>query len=138
LDIVLTATESSAGLMCACLPLTKPVVIRFTKWVQRLRGLDTEHQGWTTVSTSTKSTSKAKDKAIKRVDDFHIQLLPMSQFTTTQSSVASSTVMEVEKPWENVGPYETKAHCEANAPRLSIDPDVTGWQMQTTWGHEKL
>ena len=38
LDIVLTATESSAGLMCACLPLTMPLVRRVGEWTQKKRG----------------------------------------------------------------------------------------------------
>lgn len=43
LEFVLTATESSAGLMCACLPLTKPVILRFARWIQSLRTLDAKH-----------------------------------------------------------------------------------------------
>ncbi|KAF2028742.1 hypothetical protein EK21DRAFT_113597 [Setomelanomma holmii] len=134
LDIVLTATESSAGLICACLPLTKPVVIRFTRWLQRLGGLNTDHQGWTTVSTSVKSTRKEKQRVTERMDDFHIQLLPMSQLTTTQAGLGGQTVTEVEKHWQSIGSYEVSSRCEAVAPRISCDLNEAGWEMQTTWG----
>ncbi|KAF2795453.1 hypothetical protein K505DRAFT_239809 [Melanomma pulvis-pyrius CBS 109.77] len=79
LDIVLTATESSAGLMCACLPLTKPLVVRMTRWVQKMRGLDTEHQGWTTVSNSQSRSIPGKSergpRTITRIDEYEINLL---------------------------------------------------------------
>ncbi|CAO2654451.1 Nn.00g111840.m01.CDS01 [Neocucurbitaria sp. VM-36] len=115
LDIVLTSTESSAGFMCACLPLTKPIVIHFTRRIQRLRGLNTEHQGWTTVSTSQKSTSKEKDRTILRVDDYHIQLLPIALTIGTQStSRLQREAMVVDRPWESVGPYETTAYCNSH------------------------
>jgi hypothetical protein len=117
LDVVLTATESSAGLMCACLPLTKPVVISITRWLQRLRGIDTKHQGWTTGSQSTKIVGKEKDRTIMRVDDYHVQLLPMSKNATTQTSSQDREVMNVEKPWQSVGPYGANAYCESNMPR---------------------
>lgn len=82
LDIVLTATESSAGLMCACLPLTKPLVIRFTRWLQSMHGLDTKHQGWTTYSQS--GTGEGRKKGIVRVDDYSVQLLRASDPALSQ------------------------------------------------------
>jgi hypothetical protein len=84
LDIVLTATESSAGLMCACLPLMRPIVIRLTRWIQRLRGWDTGHQGWTTMSDSaggpksTPSKLEGASRAIVRANDWEMQLLPVT------------------------------------------------------------
>ncbi|KAF1848261.1 uncharacterized protein K460DRAFT_414844 [Cucurbitaria berberidis CBS 394.84] len=117
LDIVLAATESSAGLMCACLPLTKPVATRLTRWIQRLRGSNTEHQGWTTVSTSQKSISKETDRTILRIDDYHIQLLPIALSTSTQSgSRLEREAMVIEKPWQSMGPYETTTYCESHRP----------------------
>ncbi|KAH7363746.1 hypothetical protein BKA66DRAFT_573437 [Pyrenochaeta sp. MPI-SDFR-AT-0127] len=116
LDTVLTATESSAGLMCACLPLTKPIVIQFTKWIQNLRGLDTAHQGWTTVTDSQKSNVKNKDRTITRIDEYHIQLLPIALSHETQSRLDRET-MVVERPWQSVGHYETTAHCESHRSR---------------------
>lgn len=80
LDIVLTATESSAGLMCACLPLMKPLVIHITKWIQKTRGIDAGHQGWTTFSDSQQSRSmpgksERGPQMITTVDDYEIGLL---------------------------------------------------------------
>jgi hypothetical protein len=108
LDVVLASTEASAGLMCACLPLTKPIVVRITKWVQRIRGFNTEHQGWTTDETQQKTPDK-KDRTILRVDDFHVQLLPASQSTHSQSSGSQSSgsppldgrnAITPDNPWE--------------------------------------
>jgi hypothetical protein len=91
LVVVLASTEASAGLMCACLPLTKPIVVRITRWVQRICGFNTEHQGWTTNETQQKTADKEKDKTILRVDDFHVQLLPASQSTHSRSSASQSS-----------------------------------------------
>jgi hypothetical protein len=102
--------------MCACLPLTKPVVISITRWIQRLRGLETKHQGWTTGSQSKETAGKEKDRTITRVDDYHVQLLPLSKPATTQNSLQDREVMDVEKPWQCVGPYRANAYCEANVP----------------------
>lgn len=125
LDIILTATESSAGLMCACLPLTKPVVIRFTKWIQRLRGLNTEHQGWTTVSNSTRSTGKEKDRTITRIDDYHIQLLPISTTSMPKFNAENGEVLAVGKPWQSVGPYGARG---------PTDSTSALWEKQFTLG----
>jgi hypothetical protein len=143
LDIVLTATESSAGLMCACLPLMKPIVVRFTRWVQKLRGLDTKHHGWTTMDgTESQSMSTdpkiEKDKNIIRVDDYHIQLMPVSQISQSQSCSDDQGSMEVEKPWQSIGPYKTSAHCEATVPREPSSPVAAQWEVQNTRGHGKI
>jgi hypothetical protein len=109
LDVVLASTEASAGLMCACLPLTKPIVVRITRWVQRIRGFNTEHQGWTTNETQQKTADKEKDRTILRVDDFHVQLLPASQSPHSQSSASQSSgsppldgrnAITPDNPWE--------------------------------------
>jgi hypothetical protein len=111
LDVVLTSTEASAGLMCACLPLTKPIVVRITRWIQRLRGLDTEHQGWTSNGTNQADAEKEKDRTILRVDDFHVQLLPAAESSHSQSSGSQSSgspaldgrnAITPENPWERV------------------------------------
>lgn len=80
LDIVLTATEASASLMCACLPLTKPIVARITTWLQKIRGKDTGHQGWTTISASDNSMRSGlgrhgTDRIVTNGGDHDIQLL---------------------------------------------------------------
>ncbi|KAF2108667.1 hypothetical protein BDV96DRAFT_652606 [Lophiotrema nucula] len=111
LDIVLTATESSIGLICACLPLTKPIVVRFTKWVQRLRGIDTEHQGWTTMSASgSKSLRVSRNKrpgegigkgqSLPTIDDdgFEVQLLPVQKVYTGRSEEVERGIVVVETP----------------------------------------
>ncbi|OAK94744.1 hypothetical protein IQ06DRAFT_81410 [Phaeosphaeriaceae sp. SRC1lsM3a] len=132
LDIVLTATESSAGLMCACLPLTKPLVIRFTKWLQRLHGLDTNHHGWTTVSHS--GNIKEKNKGITRVDDYSVQLLRASDPALSQMGALNGDFMNVDMPWQSVGPYQTNAFCESNAHKGTPEECVEKWEVQTTWG----
>jgi hypothetical protein len=132
LEIVLTATESSTGLLCACLPLTKPIVIHFTRWIQKVRGLDTNHQGWSSVSASAKNTEK--DMKITRVVDYHVQLLPMSKFTNTQTSFQDREGMIVEKPWQSVGPYEAKAFCESVVPQAPYSSGPAKPESQSTWG----
>lgn len=143
LDIVLTATESSAGLMCACLPLMKPIVVRFTRWIQRMRGLDTKHHGWTTMDgTEDQSTStdakREKDRNIMRVDDYHIQLMSVSQISQSQSGSEEQGNMEVEKPWQSVGPYKSSSHCETTVARESSSPVAAQWEVQNTWGHGRI
>jgi hypothetical protein len=129
LDVVLTATESSAGLMCACLPLTKPIVVCITRWFQRLRGLDTNHQGWTTDGSD--PVVKEKNRCtITRVDDYHVQLLPISK----RNSAREGEIMDVEKPWQSVGPYGVKTFCESNATREMIEVNASKWEVQSTWG----
>jgi hypothetical protein len=54
-----------------------------------------------------------------RVDDYHVQLLPISKHATIQTSLQDREVMSVEKPWQSVGPYGAKAYCESNVPRES-------------------
>jgi hypothetical protein len=129
LDIVLTATETSAGLMCACLPLTKPIMIRFTKWLQRLRLLDTKYKDWSTIS----DTAKDKKGTITRMKDYHVQLLPMADVANSQTS---TLVGAVDKPWQSVGPYKTTVCCESVA---HCDPSHAAkqWEMQDTWGSVK-
>jgi hypothetical protein len=131
LDIVLTATESSAGLMYACLPLTKPLVIRFTRWLQRMHGLDTKHQGWTTYSQS--GTGEGRNKGIIRVDDYSVQLLRASDPALSQIGVLNGDFTNVDMPWQSVGPYQTNAFYEANARRGTHKGCVEKWEVQTTW-----
>lgn len=134
LDIILTATESSAGLMCACLPLTKPLVIRTTKWVQRLRGLSTEHHGWTTVSASQKSANPAKDRSIMRVDEYQIQLVSLSE---SQQSRLEQNAGVGETPWQALGQCETMTQCvspKLQKARLSITPQ---WEVQKNRGQRR-
>jgi hypothetical protein len=130
LEIVLTATESSAGLMCACLPLTKPLVIRFTRWLQRMHGLDTKHQGWTTYSQS--GTGEGRNKSIIRVDDYSVQLLMASDPALSQIG-ALNGLHERGYAVESVEPYQTNAFCEANARRGTQEGCVEKWEVQTTW-----
>ncbi|KAF2478139.1 uncharacterized protein BDR25DRAFT_299836 [Lindgomyces ingoldianus] len=107
LDIVLTATESSAGFMCACFPLMKPVIIHTTRWVQQLRGVETGHQGWTTLSNS-EGTAKGPPKTEKSNrapnwnDDYEIQLLPVKRLGDDRGrTVTDSPVnLESQMPWE--------------------------------------
>ena len=100
LDIVLTATEASAGLMCACLPLCKPVVVRMTRWFQGASGTDKEHHGWTTLSGSgSKSVPSgleldAMDRTITGMADCRIQFWSATSTTEERHSV------EVTKPNE--------------------------------------
>ncbi|KAL5118413.1 hypothetical protein ACEQ8H_003589 [Pleosporales sp. CAS-2024a] len=105
LDFVLTATESSAGLMCACLPLTKPLIIRFTRWFQKLRGLDAnQRMGWSTLSEAATASTKEKG-TIKRTKDYHVQLLPISELMNPQTSTLVGTqAMDLDKPWQSIGP----------------------------------
>jgi hypothetical protein len=103
LDIILTATEASAGLMCACLPLTKPLVVRITRRIQRLRGVDTEHHGWTTMesrSFGTPAKPGPTDRTMTKADDYDIQLLPVNSTTTngTNRSLQAGKAWDLEKP----------------------------------------
>jgi hypothetical protein len=113
LDIVLTATESSAGLMCACLPLTKPLVVRMTRWIQKWWGLDTGHQGWTTVSGSKQSKSlpgkgERGPRTITRVDEYEINLLARN----------TTGVMTEDGGFVTVEAQEGKLHCQKSWERL--------------------
>ncbi|KAF2012234.1 hypothetical protein BU24DRAFT_272779 [Aaosphaeria arxii CBS 175.79] len=114
LDIVLTATESSAGIMCACLPLMKPLVVRATRWLQRLRGLDTRHQGWTTASGSSGSgaipSKVERDRSIRRVDDYDVQLLPVSPTSE------STSVLSGKDTWQGIAvdPRDVQRPCKAH------------------------
>jgi hypothetical protein len=128
LDVVLTATETSAGLMCACLPVTKPIIVCATRWLQCLCGVDTKHQDWTT--TGSEPVVKEKDRTITRVDDYHVQLLPISK----RNSAREGKTMDVEKPWQSVGPYGVKTFCESNATREMSEVNASKWEIQSTWG----
>jgi hypothetical protein len=132
LDIILTATETSAGLMCACLPLTKPIIIRFTKWLQSLHILDSNIKGWTTLSESTK-TAQDNSRTITRTKDYHVQLLPMADVANSQTS---TLVGAVDKPWQSVGAYKTTVCCESVSHRDPSHADKQ-WEMQLTWGSGK-
>jgi hypothetical protein len=128
LDVVLTATESFAGFMCTCLPLTKPVLVCVTRWLQRLRGIDAKHQGWTT--NRSEPAVKEKDRTITRVDDYHVQLLPISR----RNSARAGEIMDVEKPWQSVGPYGVKTFCESNTTREMSEVSASKWEVQNAWG----
>ena len=84
LDIVLTSIESSAGLMCACLPLTKPVILRFARWLQGLHALETEDRDLDTLSQSSRSSIWGKG-AILSTKDCHVQALRLSQVAHPQT-----------------------------------------------------
>jgi hypothetical protein len=58
LDIFLHATDSFAGLMCACIPIMKSLTVRFARWLQRLRTLDAKLQQWATLPQSSRSSLK--------------------------------------------------------------------------------
>ena len=105
LDIVLTATESSAGLMCACLPLCKPLVAAVTKWIQKWRGLNTEHQGWTTVANSQNATlqgtTEQEPRTITRVDEYEIKLLATTQ-SMERISRDGKWPQQAQRPWDGL------------------------------------
>jgi hypothetical protein len=122
--------------MCACLPLTKPIIIRFTHWLQKLRLLDTDHQGWTTLSQS--SRGEGDKKTITRTKDYHVQLLPMSELVGSQTStLVEPGMMDLEKPWQSVGPYGRTVCCEA-VPRCELNIVDGAWEMQSTRGSGKI
>lgn len=130
LDIVLTSTESSTGIMCVCLPLTKPLAIRFTRWLQRKRGIDTQDHGWSTVS----DTGIEKQKGITRVDDYSVQLLRASDPVLGQMEGPNGDFMHLDRPWQSVGPYQTSAFCEANLQIETPEEHEENWEAQTDWG----
>jgi hypothetical protein len=113
LQVILTATETSTGLMCACLPLTKPLAIHFATWLRKIRGLNANHQGWTTISASAKKAEQNKDLKITRVVDYNIQMLPIAKITNVQPNPQNQGLMVVERPWQSIGPYDTTAYCES-------------------------
>lgn len=109
--------------MCACLPLTKPLVVRMTRWVQKMRGLDTEHQGWTTVSNSQSRSMPGKGergpRTITRVDEYEINLLAVTP-TRAMTEERDFAIVESQgrrwslqnhRPWETQKqPWETMEH----------------------------
>lgn len=105
LDIVLTATEASAGLMCACLPLTKPVVVRMTRWFRGVRGADKEHHGWTTLSASgSKSVPSGlelnvMDRTITGMADCRTQYWPATS-TNEEKDLVGTEAGNIMKPNE--------------------------------------
>ena len=77
LVIVLTATESSASLMCACLPLYKPLLKGLDQWWRNIRGRRAENQGWTTLVGSQDSMQKQKDQKSGATTPDPIELRPV-------------------------------------------------------------
>jgi hypothetical protein len=129
LDVILIITESSAGLICACLPFANPILMRFTAWLRRVCGIGTTHHGWATMSAPTENTEKEKDRTITRVVDYHVQLLPVSKISNSQATLQDRDAMILEKPWQSIGPYEVKAHCESNARRAPARPISAMWKV---------
>jgi hypothetical protein len=129
LDVVLITTESSAGLICACLPFANPILMRFTSWLRRVCGIGTTHNGWITMSAPTQNAEKEKDRTITRVVDYHVQLLPVSKISNSQTTLQDRDAMVLEKPWQSIGPYEVKTHCESNARRPPGRPISAIWKV---------
>jgi hypothetical protein len=133
LDIILTATEASAGLMCACLPLMKPLLVRFTRTIQRLRGQDTAHQGWTSVDATNSSNmpcggpyganGEKPRESVNTVRGFgEVDGVTLLRSSTSGSRGDSVMSGQSEKPvshWER----RRKSAAEAEA-----------WEVQRTWG----
>jgi hypothetical protein len=42
--------------------------------------------------------------------------------------------MDVEKPWQSVGPYGVKTFCKSNAPREMSEASASKWEVPSTWG----
>jgi len=124
LDIVLTATEASAGLMCACLPLMKPLLVRATRWIQRYRGLDTAHQGWTSVDASNstnmpclgETSGDTVTRGFGEVDD--------ARLLQSRSNTRS---------FEERGPVQSEKRSHWERRRKSA-VEIESWEVQRTWG----
>lgn len=110
LDIILTATESSAGLMCACLPLTRPIFVRVSHW---MREWHSSHSFWVAESASLKSRSSEPDRTSTEAFDYFIEL--PSSFSSgamlLQTETEGRDTVEVERSW-SVDVYETMARYE--------------------------
>lgn len=128
LDIVLTATEASAGLMCASLPLSKPVVVRMTRWVQGVRGTDKEHHGWTTLSASgSKSVPSGlelntMDRTITGMADCRMQFWPANP-TIEEKDLVGAEAGNIRKPNEGTHNQQRVWGCDAQR----------SWRPQSPW-----
>lgn len=79
-------------------------------------------------------TGNEKSKGITRVDDYSVQLLRASDPALSQMGALNGDFMNVDMPWQSVGPYQTNAFCESNAQRGTPEECVEKWEVQTTWG----
>ncbi|KAF2195522.1 hypothetical protein K469DRAFT_681829 [Zopfia rhizophila CBS 207.26] len=98
LDIITTATESSAGLMCACLPLCKPVIVRILKHLRLWQGKG-DPTGWSTLDESESRSIPFKIERNNRSvqgGDYDVQLLPLK----STGQPAGTIREESPRPWD--------------------------------------